>query len=916
MIKNNFFGGCYRILKEDNLIKNNLRLDKNKFLIFVTVFIALAVIFSFGLNNVSAANPGDIIYVNSSGGNDVNDGSSWLSAKQSISNATGSVNINGTVNIADGQYTGSNNTGITIDKSMTIIGESQTNTIINGQQSGKSIFTILSTVDVTIINLTFTNNNAIYDGGAIYNSGTLTSTNNTFTTNTAIYDGGAIYNSGTLTSTNNTFTTNTAPYCGGAIYNCGTLTETNDTFNNNTATSGGAMCNVGTLTSTNNTFNNNNAAYDVGGGGAIYNCGTLTETNDIFNNNTAHIGGAIYNYSGTLTSTNDTFNNNTAHDGGAIYNGCPLTSTNDTFNNNTAYDGGAIYNFSGTLTSTNDTYNNNTVKSVGGGAIYNYSGTLTLTNNTYNNNTAYNGGAIYNGDTLTSTNNTFNNNTAQQGTIYNDGTLTETNDTFNNNTATYAGGAILNVGTLTSTNNTYNNNTAQWGTIYNGGTLTSTNDTFNNNSALYGGAIYNGKGILTSTYNTFNNNTATNYGGAIYNYSGTLTSTNDTFNNNTAIFYGGAIYNFSGTLTSTNDTYNNISYQEITNPLNGTYVHDVVPINVTSNEIIGITKVVFTINSNNYTDTDGTDGWSYNWNTTGLTDGIYNITVIAYDAANNCQIQTIYVNIENTIPTVTATPTGGIYNNTQTVTLKATNTDGIAAIFYTTDGSTPTNSSTIYNVPIIVSKNTTIKYIAINHTGKLSSVYTFTYTIDKIVPTAIANIKGGLYNTTKIVSLSISEPGTIYYTLNGTTPTTTSSKYTGPITISSTKILKFLAIDLAGNKSPIYTNTYTIDKVAPKIPSTSPTNLKTGISRTITISIKFSENIKNSTYYNSITIKNLTTGKYLTLTKTFSGNTMYIKTGTRTANTWYQVIIPKAAMKDLAGNNLPAIASFKFKTGT
>ncbi len=33
--------------------------------------------------------------------------------KQSIKNATETVNTNGTVNIADGQYTGSNNTGIT-----------------------------------------------------------------------------------------------------------------------------------------------------------------------------------------------------------------------------------------------------------------------------------------------------------------------------------------------------------------------------------------------------------------------------------------------------------------------------------------------------------------------------------------------------------------------------------------------------------------------------------------------------------------------------------------------------------------------------------------------------------------------------------------------------------------------------------
>ncbi len=53
-----------------------------------------------------------------------------------------------------------------IDKNMNIIGESQTNTIIDGQKSGQSIFTIISGINVTIINLTLTNSSAT-NGGAI-----------------------------------------------------------------------------------------------------------------------------------------------------------------------------------------------------------------------------------------------------------------------------------------------------------------------------------------------------------------------------------------------------------------------------------------------------------------------------------------------------------------------------------------------------------------------------------------------------------------------------------------------------------------------------------------------------------------------------------------------------------------------------
>ncbi len=49
-----------------------------------------------------------------------------IGPKYSIKNATGTVNNNGQINIANGQYTGIDNTQITINKNMTINGESQT----------------------------------------------------------------------------------------------------------------------------------------------------------------------------------------------------------------------------------------------------------------------------------------------------------------------------------------------------------------------------------------------------------------------------------------------------------------------------------------------------------------------------------------------------------------------------------------------------------------------------------------------------------------------------------------------------------------------------------------------------------------------------------------------------------------------
>ena len=107
-----------------------------------------------------------------------------------------------------------------------------------------------------------------------------------------------------------------------------------------------------------------------------------------------------------------------------------------------------------------------------------------------------------------------------------------------------------------------------------------------------------------------------------------------------------------------------------------------------------------------------------------------------------------------------------------------------------------------------------------------------------------------------------------------------------------------------------------MDITPPKVSSTVPANMKTGISRWASMVIKFNENIKTSTYYNSITVKNLSTNKYVTINKALSGNTLIIKTSsTKTVNTWYQVTIPKSAIKDYAGNNLTANYTFRFKTG-
>ncbi|MBN1405090.1 MAG: chitobiase/beta-hexosaminidase C-terminal domain-containing protein [Candidatus Omnitrophica bacterium] len=88
--------------------------------------------------------------------------------------------------------------------------------------------------------------------------------------------------------------------------------------------------------------------------------------------------------------------------------------------------------------------------------------------------------------------------------------------------------------------------------------------------------------------------------------------------------------------------------------------------------------------------------------------------------------------------------------------------------------------------------------------------------LDFTAPIPFADPPGGTFDVApKAIELNANEKATIYYTLDGTTPDTSSTLYTGPLYITETTTLKFIAQDSAGNLSDVKTEIYIINNQAP-----------------------------------------------------------------------------------------------------
>jgi hypothetical protein len=134
-----------------------------------------------------------------------------------------------------------------------------------------------------------------------------------------------------------------------------------------------------------------------------------------------------------------------------------------------------------------------------------------------------------------------------------------------------------------------------------------------------------------------------------------------------------------------------------------------------------------------------------------------------------------------------------------------------ASFFYTLDGTTPTPSSNPYTGPITISSTQTVQAIATASGYPQSGLTSATYTFQADTPTFSS--PAGTYSSS--FSLAIDD-GTsnavIYYTTDGSTPTSASTRYIDnfPFTVSTSETVKAIAI-ANGYSSPVASAAYVID---------------------------------------------------------------------------------------------------------
>jgi len=272
-----------------------------------------------------------------------------------------------TIYVEQGTFAGP----FTIDRNVSIVGESETTTVLKG---GDAVVTVTGgTVSISNLTITGGTDSATLNGGGVDNESTLTLDNVLVTANTSTAAGivgncvaaAGIFSEGAMAIENSAITRNDASgkACVGGVYNDGT-----------------------TMVIENTIISDNFASGPEGDAGGLLNNSVTDLLKSTVTDNSSPTTGGIDNFGTLLYLSGTSVTGNTGgSEGGGIWNDQGLTVLGGLIAGNTAFAGGGIYNEAGTVTMKGPGGVDDNFATSGGG-IYSDGGTVSLSQTTVQHN--------------------------------------------------------------------------------------------------------------------------------------------------------------------------------------------------------------------------------------------------------------------------------------------------------------------------------------------------------------------------------------------------------------------------------------------------------------------------------------------------------------------------------------------------
>jgi hypothetical protein len=198
---------------------------------------------------------------------------------------------------------------------------------------------------------------------------------------------------------------------------------------------------------------------------------------------------------------------------------------------------------------------------------------------------------------------------------------------------------------------------------------------------------------------------------------------------------------------------------------------------------------------------------------------IETINAMAVATGASSQVASAVYTITPQLPPPSFSPATGSYTGTQNITISSPTPGGV--IYYTTNGTTPTLTSAVYTSPLVISQTASIianvtGVPGYSTSGPVRGTYVFPPPVAPAAPSFSA--PGGTYTTGLTVTIADATAGAaIYYTTDGTKPTTSSELYSGPVVIPeapATETINAIAV-AKGVSSQIVSAVYTIAPTGP-----------------------------------------------------------------------------------------------------